>query len=573
MGDFRRLLGGLFGILSVGLLVIVISASYSTMHGPPLPEALRRLQVVFAVQAVVFGLACWKILRRRPAARWWGLGAGVVWVLGDLFTTFTGSQHQIRVPWVTLLCGIAAIVVFAKRDPVADSAQGKLDALKKRPRISGDGTSAILDQAPLLCWFIGFTLGMRWWYPWAHAHGLPPVIGWFWPNLIAAELITTFIHECGHAITARVLGIGVRGFVAGPFQWHAGTSGWQFRFRPMGFFSGEGATRFDMLDPALVRWRAICMIAAGPFANLLLGLAALFATLQAPGTSWQAAWGLLSILATLSLIASAINLIPARTADAYTDGANLYQLLSGRPWVEFRVDGELMQRKTGLDLLVAGKPEEAETYFRKALEQESTLPQANRVRLLVCLADALQDQDRYQEAQGYLETALALGDETGSGYGSMADILLLQGNDPKRAIAMAEEAARLNLERIRKDRGDRLAEAMAQVRLLARQAQARAQMGQRVEAEDAMQDAVRMLDPELKEPERGSPNAAEVVFGRAPNEFANLLKAYSCWLVGRALAAMNQDREAAQYFRKSCELDAKGKFRRMAERMRMPVTQ
>jgi tetratricopeptide (TPR) repeat protein len=340
----------------------------------------------------------------------------------------------------------------------------------------------------------------------------------------------------------------------------------------MGFFSGEGATRFDMLDPALVRGRASAMIAAGPLANLLLGLAALFAALHVPGTPWQAAWGMLSFIATLSLIASVINLIPARTADAYTDGANLYQLLSGRPWVEFRVESEVLQRKAGLDLLIAGQPVEAEAHFRKAMEQEATLPQEDRVRLLVCLADALQDQDRYEEAQGYLETALALGDETGSGYGSMADILLLQGNDPKRAIEMAEEAARMNLERLRKDKGDRLGEAMAQVRLRARRAQALAQMGQRYDAEDAMQEALRLLDPELQEAESGSPRAAEVVFGRAPNEFANLLKAYSCWLAGRALAAMEQDREAAQYFRKSCELDAKGKFRRMAERMRMPVT-
>ena len=52
---------------------------------------------------------------------------------------------------------------------------------------------------------------------------------------------------------------------------------------------------------------------------------------------------------------------------------------------------ELRLRRKGLDSLIAGRPGEAEKYFRRSL---AMLDPSDQVRPLVCLADALMDQGR-----------------------------------------------------------------------------------------------------------------------------------------------------------------------------------
>src|ERR1035437_8875639 len=85
---------------------------------------------------------------------------------------------------------------------------------------------------------------------------------------------------------------------------------------------------------------------------------------------------------------------------------------------------ELRLRRKGLDLSLAGKPDKAEKYYRQSL---AMLDPSDQVRSLGCLANVLMDQGRYQESQEYLERALELGDSTGSGQNSMADLLLELG--------------------------------------------------------------------------------------------------------------------------------------------------
>lgn len=101
-----------------------------------------------------------------------------------------------------------------------------------------------------------------------------------------------------------------------------------------------------------------------------------------------------------------------------------------------------LQRK-GLDLALAGKPVEAERCYRSALDMGAKVPQSDRVRLLVCLGDALIDQGRYDEAKQCLTQALGLGDPTGSGQSSMCDVLLAQKDSPQKALEVADEAEQL----------------------------------------------------------------------------------------------------------------------------------
>jgi hypothetical protein len=78
------------------------------------------------------------------------------------------------------------------------------------------------------------------------------------------------------------------------------------------------------------------MIAAGPFASLIGGLLAFCAAFTAPNSRWEPSWQLLTLITTLSLLASILNLIPFRTGNSYSDGAQIYQLLSNGPWGDYQ---------------------------------------------------------------------------------------------------------------------------------------------------------------------------------------------------------------------------------------------
>ena len=78
------------------------------------------------------------------------------------------------------------------------------------------------------------------------------------------------------------------------------------------------------------------MIAGGPLASLLSGLVALGALLTARGHLWNREWELLAQFTTLSLLAAVINLVPFQTGVGhYSDGAQIYQLLSRGPWGDY----------------------------------------------------------------------------------------------------------------------------------------------------------------------------------------------------------------------------------------------
>jgi Zn-dependent protease len=123
-------------------------------------------------------------------------------------------------------------------------------------------------------------------------------------------------------------------FVVGPFQWRVREGKWEFRFILSGFLAVGGATAVAPTDPDRPVWREICMVAAGPIISILAGLAAMLATLAAPGRSWERVWLPLSFFATLSLLTGVLNLIPFRTRNFYSDGARIFQLWSPGPWVD-----------------------------------------------------------------------------------------------------------------------------------------------------------------------------------------------------------------------------------------------
>jgi hypothetical protein len=198
------------------------------------------------------------------------------------------------------------------------------------------------------------------------------------------------------------------------------------------------------------------------------------------------------------------------------------------------------------------------------------LDPADQVRPLVCLADALMDQGRYEESKRYLVRAIGLGDSTGSGQGSMADLLLLTGADPEKALDMADQAVELTTRTSGQDiyfdgevRND-----LRRARYWARRAQALAQLDRREEARQAIDRASRIVKAAQAEAQQTRPHTpilAKLILGRRRLAHSrDLTLAAAHWKIGLAFLAIDDSSKAADHFRITRDTDRRGKYRNLA---------
>lgn len=240
--------------------------------------------------------------------------------------------------------------------------------------------------------------------------------------------------------------------------------------------------------------------------------------------------------------------------------------------------GLLQSRNTkamskGLDLQLAGKPTEAEKCFRTALSRGAKVKPSDRVRLFVCLADALFDQGRYQEARQFLEQALALGDPTGSGQASMCDVLLALKTSPQKAIEMADESMRLQgASSVTQSFGDgwaKVSKQLMEARTCARKARALLMLDQQAEARQALDRALSILDASKSELRLRNPEASiegKLILGDRLHRMKQLTISGTSWQVGLSLLAMGEKDKAAEQFRVARDADPMGKYRVLAQK-------
>lgn len=230
-------------------------------------------------------------------------------------------------------------------------------------------------------------------------------------------------------------------------------------------------------------------------------------------------------------------------------------------------------RRKGLDFLLTGKPLEAERCYRAALSLGASVPESDRVRLTVCLGDALMDQGRYDDAKQCFAEALEQGDPTGSGQGSMCDVLLAQKASPERAIETADEAMRLQ-ERARSSqsfgaRWAAVSKDLYEVKTWARKAQALLILNRRADARQAIDRALRILDmskSELRLAKPASSLLGRLLLGNRLRRMKDLAISAACWQIGLSLQAIGDKDKAAEQFVIVRNTDRMGKYRNLAQK-------
>lgn len=231
-----------------------------------------------------------------------------------------------------------------------------------------------------------------------------------------------------------------------------------------------------------------------------------------------------------------------------------------------------LQRK-GLDLALEGKPVEAEKCYRAALDLSAKVPESDRVRLLVCLGDALIDQGRYGEATQFLTQALELGDPTGSGQSSMCDVLLAQKTSPQKALEMADEAMQL-LSRTLDGMSfgaswATVSKNLLEAKTLARKARALLMLDRRTEARQALDRALSILNESRSDLQVVRPQASlagRLAVGDRLQRMKESTISDAFWQVGLSLLAMGDKGKAAEEFLVVRDTDRIGKYRGLAQK-------
>jgi Peptidase family M50 len=339
----RGFLAWVFAFTALVCVRIAFTTTLQTIHGHYNLLVLRNLLVLLApamnaVQCLVFGAAWWTIWKGRPSARRWGIAGSLIYVL--LFCSLAYFQYLSRsgwsefrlfvsMFWVILAIGIAGLIAFLRPFQQAPP-------IPEIRNIPGDGTNNVINKAAP---FVAFAAGLwayHWWIGWIRANGSEEN---GWDRVASATLIgllITLLHELGHTTAGLVLGMKLRAFIAGPFQWRVHDGKWKFQFRPLEVLVPGGATSVVPRSVDFPRWRSLCMIAAGPLVTMVSGIFALWIGLREAGDSRLPADGLPVLFGAWSLVICAMNLVPIRTKDGqYSDGAMIYQSLSKGPWGDY----------------------------------------------------------------------------------------------------------------------------------------------------------------------------------------------------------------------------------------------
>jgi hypothetical protein len=284
-----------------------------------------------AVLAFVFAAAWYTLRRGMASARYWV-------ILPSLF--YLGAAGAALLPRVhanfltTLLflaIGVAGpLVTWRSKSRAVSTGTAPI------PKIKGDGTNDLLNHAGTLFSIVSYVGSLMLWNQWLRSQGLP-VAHRGLLQVIALSMVATFFHELGHASFGLAFKMKLRAFIVGPLLWRIDEGRWKFKFNPAGFLSLGGATGAVPTSATQPAWQQLTMIAAGPATNFYLGI--MSGALAIAFTNQPEVYAMyispLALFAIINFVDCFTNLIPLRTATGYSDGAQIYQILSDGPWAAY----------------------------------------------------------------------------------------------------------------------------------------------------------------------------------------------------------------------------------------------
>src|SRR6266567_2455739 len=408
MHTLRKYLSWLFAFTSFVCLKIVFSITLRTIYREHTFRLLLLLTpALFTLFAVVFGMAWWTVFKGKASARGWGIAASLINIQVSLFPIII-PPHSVWNAFLLILgLGIAGLVAFSRRLEPSNSIATTHESLG----IPGDGTNNFVNGTIQFLMLLAFVGAYSWWIGWLRTRGIS-IPHWNWyPTAVAVllGLVIVALHEGGHTAVGLLLGMKLRAFIVGPFQWRIRDGKWEFQFEPKQILTPGGVTGVVPAVTHFPRWALLCMVAAGPVANVLSGVLALRAATKADSGSAVQAGGFLALFGAWSFVTSVMNLVPFRTKDNYSDGAQIYQLLSNGPWADLHRAFSV----AGSSLVSPLRPRNYD--IQTILRAERTFTQGRQGLLLRLLAyNYFLDLERIQEAGGALAEAGSIYNQSAS---------------------------------------------------------------------------------------------------------------------------------------------------------------
>jgi hypothetical protein len=316
--------------LAVGLISFNLHPEKLHTHRSP---AILAASACFAVLIAICSAMAWYTLRKgMPSARFWVIVPSLFFLATAAAEILRYSAHPRPISLLFLLSlGLAGpVVAWSKGSRAVTSGVAPI------PKIKGDGTSTLLNHCGALFSIASYIGSLILWNRWLQSQGLP-IVHRGLVQVILVSLVATFCHELGHAGIGIAFKMKLRAFVVGPFIFRIEDGSWKFNFNPAGFLSIGGATGVVPTSATQPPWQQLAMIAAGPATNFYFGMlsggVAIALTKGADGV--PAYVYPLALFAIINFVDCFTNLIPLRTATGYSDGAQMYQILSGGPWAAY----------------------------------------------------------------------------------------------------------------------------------------------------------------------------------------------------------------------------------------------
>ena len=323
----RQLLRWSFAIAAVIFLPTGLGCLLRLGHAPALAAELNRccIAAAFLLVSLLSAMAWWTTRDPRPARSAWAVAASAVnLATGLLIVRFaSGSDASIGSGLLSIAVGLAGLIVFCGGATTPAAGANQPSASTTPIPWSEHASTALFIVAQIAAAHL--------WAGWVYSRGLPTAGGVSSSFLIVlAAISTSALHEGGHALAARAFRLELLKFHAGPFHWRRLEGQWSFNFHAPGLLTLGGVVGIAPSRRATQsRWQDLCVVAAGPFANICTGLMALAAALRAQAILPLPVWELLALIASFSLIAAVFNLFPFQSErGTYSDGARMLQLLS-----------------------------------------------------------------------------------------------------------------------------------------------------------------------------------------------------------------------------------------------------